>query len=80
MSDVLAICANNNNNTEGVKVDTEWKDCTNPKSTSIYSNYAYNVSFSQQQTTITTGTKQKTPRDQISCSRSSSQCGVSSSS
>ena len=38
MSDVLAIRANNNGhltlsiNTEGVKVDTEWKDCTNPKS------------------------------------------------
>lgn len=39
MSDILAICANNSGclklsiNTESVKVDTEWKDCTNPKST-----------------------------------------------
>lgn len=37
MSDILAICANNSGclklsiNTESVKVDTEWKDCTNPK-------------------------------------------------
>jgi HUS1 checkpoint protein len=41
MSDVLAIRANNSGclklsiNTEGVKVDTEWKDCTNPKSMSV---------------------------------------------
>jgi len=39
MSDVLAIRANNSGclklsiNTESVKVDTEWKNCTNPKST-----------------------------------------------
>lgn len=38
MSDILAVRANNSGslqlsiNTEGVKVDTEWKDCTNPKS------------------------------------------------
>ncbi|TFK32501.1 checkpoint protein Hus1/Mec3 [Crucibulum laeve] len=38
MSDILAIRANNNGrlqlsiNTEGVKVDTEWTGCTNPKS------------------------------------------------
>ncbi|KAF8071503.1 checkpoint protein Hus1/Mec3 [Lyophyllum atratum] len=39
MSDVLAIRANNNGclqlsiSTESVKVDTEWKDCSNPKTT-----------------------------------------------
>ncbi|KAF9457489.1 checkpoint protein Hus1/Mec3 [Collybia nuda] len=37
MSDILAVRANNSGclqlsiNTEGVKVDTEWKNCTNPK-------------------------------------------------
>ncbi|GLB44726.1 putative hus1-like protein [Lyophyllum shimeji] len=37
MSDILAVRANNNGclrlsiNTESVKVDTEWKDCANPK-------------------------------------------------
>ncbi|RDB25543.1 Checkpoint protein hus1 [Hypsizygus marmoreus] len=41
MSDILAIRANNNGclrlsiNTESVKVDTEWKDCTNPKTQNI---------------------------------------------
>ena len=38
MSDILAVRANNKNclqlsiHTEGVKVETEWKDCVNPKS------------------------------------------------
>ena len=38
MSDILAVRANNKKclqlsiHTEGVKVETEWKDCVNPKS------------------------------------------------
>lgn len=49
MSDILAIRANNSGrlqlsiSTEGVKVDTDWKDCTNPKSEIVSSATAIRV-------------------------------------